>query len=110
MSLFGVCDRVFSTGTQPRQSRGQNSDCLAQRRKGRKGRKGNYTSGLGALGVPSTFAQDKLGAMTKNQKIISRKDAKHAKFGETEKYFFFALLAPWREKISWSGSVKHSKR
>jgi len=30
----------------------------------------------------------------------SRKDAKHAKFGETEKYFFFALLASWREKIS----------
>jgi hypothetical protein len=38
----------------------------------------------------------------------SRKDAKHAKFGETGKYFVFALLAAlrrssgqaWREKIS----------
>jgi hypothetical protein len=38
----------------------------------------------------------------------SRKDAKHVlsdveghvKFGETGKYFFFALLAAWREKIS----------
>jgi hypothetical protein len=34
----------------------------------------------------------------------SRKDAKHAKFGETK--IFFALFAPWREKISCSGSVK----
>jgi hypothetical protein len=30
----------------------------------------------------------------------SRKDAKHAKLGEAGKYFFFALLASWREKIS----------
>jgi hypothetical protein len=38
----------------------------------------------------------------------SRKDAKDAKFQETVS-FFFALLAPWREKISLSGSVKHLK-
>lgn len=31
---------------------------------------------------------------------VSRKDAKHAKLGETEKYLSFAPLASWREKIS----------
>ena len=29
----------------------------------------------------------------------SRKDAKHAKFGQIQKYFFFALSASSREKI-----------
>jgi hypothetical protein len=34
------------------------------------------------------------------EKDDSRKDAKHAKFGEIRGYFFFAPLASWRDKFS----------
>jgi hypothetical protein len=38
----------------------------------------------------------------------SRKGARHAKFGEIEKKFFFAVLASWREKHFIGKSIRGS--